>query len=261
MTKSERQQLIAEIRTSRKIGEEWIRRYQDGGPLAADLLLRAHAPLVHHIAHFYSRPHSRDWADCIQEGRLGVLRGASDYNPGEGAPSTWLAIWIRHYIQRFLINHCQGVRIPVQHYGKDRDSTWRPRTRMFSEMPDVATHEMELAFEDGLVDPNELPDEELSENELKTVIPRLVRWFLNGIHSARLREVLVRRFIAAAPESLLAIGDSFGLSRERIRQLEAEGLLECRRLAQAHGFSPWQSGTFEGWVAEGSRAIDLRIAA
>jgi RNA polymerase sigma factor (sigma-70 family) len=262
MTRAELRKIVAAVKKDRVLGEEWILRYQAKDPLAAEVLVRAHNGLVRFVSLKYSRPHFRDWDDCMQEGRMGLLRGARDWKPGlSPSPATYLAIWIRHHVQRFLTNAGQGVRIPVHHYTKQRgeerakDSIARPRTRTFTELASHSPQEDVPAFEDVLVADGPGADDDLSEHEFEMAVPRLALWFLSKCATSERRNVLLRRFLSEPAETLQQIGESRGVSREWIRLVEKAALEGCRDAALKSGFPIDRSSTFEAWVCAAADSL------
>ena len=259
MTKSERARLVREIRTNRATSESWIVRFQDGDPDAGGVLVEAHQPLVAKTAMRYCRPDSRDWDDCMQEGSLGVLRGAKTFEPGKGAPTTYLMPWIRHKVQRFLIDRAQGVRIPAgQYLKKNSDGAYKhsfvySRTSLFGDMSSPQSDGDVRPFEDTLVDPDARPEHDLSDLLHARAMAKLEAWFLVRLKPVQ-AEILSRRS-ADPEETLKQIGDSRGVTRERIRQIEAEAFAECVRLAKWSGFEPSRSRSFEEWVLRASERL------
>ena len=263
MTKAEFRKLVASIKKDRALSEEWILRFQAKDPMAADVLVRAHNGLVRYVALKYSRPHLRDWEDCMQEGRMGLLRGAETWKPDISSPSTYLAIWVRHHIHRFLTDRGQGVRFPVHFYSKKpgeeraKESLARPRTRTFTELANNSTEDDTPAFEEALVCGGPGVDEELSDHEFEMAVPRLALWFLSKCATHERRTVLLRRFLSEPPETLQQIGDSRGVSREWIRLVEKAALEGCRDAAMQAGFPVYRSSTFEAWVCAAADRLGM----
>jgi RNA polymerase primary sigma factor len=259
LTKVERTRAVKEIRTTRAISEAWIVRFQEGDPAAAGILVEAHQPLVAKTAMRYCRPDSRDWDDCLQEGSLGVLRGAETFEPGKGAPTTYLMPWIRHKVQRFLINCAQGVRIPSYQYqrknadGSHAQSFRYSRTALFTDLSIGRSQDEPLPFEDTLVAPDAEPERDLADLLYARAMAKLEAWFLVRLKAAQ-AEILARR-CSDPEETLQQIGESRGVSRERIRQVETEALEECKRLAKWSGFDPSRHDSFEAWVTRASERL------
>lgn len=246
MKLADRKEAALAARTDQAANLVWIKAYQDGHPFAADILVRAHDPLVATIARRYCRPDSRDWEDCLQQGRRGILVGAARHDLREGS-STHLWTWARLHINRWLIECGQGVRLPVHHYDRGggrklRASLWHPRSTMFSDMAREMSSDLELAFEDTLVSDEPLAEDALTDAERAALCRRLAVWLLSQT-TPRNAEIIFDRF-RSQPRTLLEIGDRMGVSRERIRQLEEEALTRFRRLLPSSdglSFDEWLS--------------------
>lgn len=255
---------LADLRNTPAMSVEWIRRYRGGDLSAGRDLVLAHAPLVRAMARRYSRPHARDWDDCLQEGSIGILRACDSYTESNGAPSTYFWLWVRHFINRFLVTRGQCVRLPTHLYQKSpgheraRASVWKPRTRLFSEMPDLGHSDLDQAFEDALVDDAAFPDEQTSDAQIQAVMPQLAEWFLSRI-SKREASVLRRRF-SETEETLDAIARDYGVTRERIRQVESAALDVCVQRARQAGIRPRRGESFVAWIARAGDVVLARAA-
>jgi RNA polymerase sigma factor (sigma-70 family) len=160
--------------------------------------------------------------DLAQEGRLGALRAARDYDPARGAKFlTYAYYWIRHYMLSAL--QTGDVSIPE----RSRDAL-----RLSGGMPVVLSLDTPLpGWEQDLAallpgDPDPEPDQVLDRTKarLREALGRL---------KAREREVLVRRFYRG--ETLDAIGLSWSLTRQRVAQIERRALLRLRLLLGQEG--------------------------
>ncbi len=252
----EQKQLAATIRKDPVLGKEWIARYQGGDQLAGEILLRVHHGFVRNIAMRYSRPWHRDWFDCLQEGNLGLLEGCRRCDmTHDGSYLNYLQMWIRMRILRMLINQGQGVRIPVHCYqpsysrrtGERKESVWKPRTRLFSEMPDETTQADQLAWEETIIDDAPLATDALTEARLTKAMKRVAEWFLKQL--TEIESDVLRRRNAEPREILSDIGARYGFTRENARLTEERALGKCRAKAMyfAHGVADFRDD-FAQWV-------------
>ena len=230
------------------------RRIAEGDVRARDRMVRANLRLVVNIARGYVGK-GLALQDLIEEGNLGLLRAVEGYDPNVGTRfSTYASYWIKQSIKRALINSAKTIRIPA--YMVELLSKWRRASaRLADELGRTATPE-EVARILGLQkkklpiikkaikiynstpqtdqtesgwslgemvmdDRSKTPEDELLETDiLKTV--------LEMIETMDPREATVLRMRFGLeeynPHTLKEIGESLGLTRERVRQIETEAL-------------------------------------
>jgi RNA polymerase primary sigma factor len=231
------------------------KRIERGDVEAKHRLIESNLRLVVSIAKRY-RGMGLPLLDLIQEGSIGLDRAAEKFDWRRGNKfSTYATWWIRQAIQRAVSNNGRTIRIPV-HALERRRQVERARQQLESELGRRPTRG-ELAAASGLtpstvddvlamtrttislnqplgsdggvpVELGELVadpraqnmDDELQREQLHLILRRAMA----GL-SARERLVLERHFgLAGAPETLQQIGADLGLTRERVRQLEAHAL-------------------------------------
>ena len=226
----------------------------EGDLEARDRMVRANLRLVVNIARGYTGK-GLGLQDLIEEGNLGLLRAVEGFDPGMGTRfSTYASYWIKQSIKRALINSAKAIRIPA--YMVELLSKWRrASTRLSDELGRTPTPE-EVARVLGLPrkklpiikkailiynltpqtdqadigwslgemimdDRSRSPDEELLENDnLSFVMGQL------DLMDPRESAVLRMRFGLGQyePQTLKEIGETLGLTRERVRQIETEAL-------------------------------------
>jgi RNA polymerase primary sigma factor len=240
---------------------ELARAVQDGDSEARDHLVRANLRLVVNLARAY---HGKGVAmeDLIAEGNLGLMRAAEAFDPEMGTRfSTYASYWVKQSIKRGLINSGKTIRIPA--YMAQLLAEWRRATAQLQEQLGRTPTQDEIALRlgvsqkklnlikkalrihnagqeadeetgplDGLLggDPAQRPDTQaMAADELREVLGQLDR--LEGREATVLR--LRFGLSGEEPMTLNQIGDRMGLTRERIRQIEQEGLAHLRGLLQA----------------------------
>ena len=226
----------------------------NGDIRARDRMVRANLRLVVNIARGYTGK-GLGLQDLIEEGNLGLLRAVEGFDPAIGTRfSTYASYWIKQSIKRALINTAKTIRIPA--YMVELLSKWRrASTRLAEELGRTPTPE-EVARVLGLPrkklpiikkairiynltpqtdqtdagwslgemimdDRIRSPEDELIENDnLTHVLCQLERMDQREATVLRMRFGLDDH----EPRTLKEIGETLGLTRERVRQIETEAL-------------------------------------
>jgi RNA polymerase primary sigma factor len=224
-----------------------------------EMMVRAHLGLVRTIARKYRDHSSLDLADLIQEGTLGLMRGIEKYSYRRGVKvSTYASWWIRQAITRAMADQGRTIRVPV-HMAETARQVQRERGK-FQRRHGRDPHAEEIAAQSGIRadqiarslalvgEPKSLDapvgeDGDASFGDLiedtAAISPHAaaeidaLRSCLADVLSEltpREERILRLRFgIGGASEHTLAeIGETFGVTRERIRQIEAKALDKLR---------------------------------
>ena len=229
------------------------KRVERGDRAAKERMINSNLRLVVHVAKRY-RGHGVPFGDLIQDGVIGLNRAVEKFDWRKGFKfSTYATWWIRQAVQRSVAGQARTIRVPT-HVHERRQTLNRHARKLETELGRPPT-EKELAKSTGLKlqhveealsvpearaslnspvgdeDGSEFGDlfadeaagspEELAEDALRA---RAVREGLAQLPE-RERRILELRFgIDTDPHSLEAIGAELELTRERVRQLEAQAL-------------------------------------
>ncbi len=235
-------------------------RYRETGDLdAAYRLVASNLRLVVKLAHEYHR-NPLALLDLIQEGNIGLMQAVKKYDPSRGVKlSSYAAWWIRAYILRYIMDNWKMVKLGTTEaqrklFFKLRQEQERLISQGFEATPkllaerlnvteqDVVEMDQRLGHDEVSLDApigedgketradRSLPstamptDERLGNEQLKRIFREKLAEFAKTLDGKE-RFIFERRLISDEPLTLQEIGDHYGVSRERARQIEA-GLVQ-----------------------------------
>ena len=241
---------------------ELAAKIKRGDNEARALMIRSNLRLVVKIAHDYANL-GLPLLDLISEGNIGLMKAVERFDPAKGGKlSTYAAWWIKQSIKRALANQSKTIRLPV--HLVDKISKMRRVAMQMSEELGREPTDDELAEEVGLssakvsqlktvaIRPASLdapisdddttefgeivgdaealtPFERLRDKNLRDEVGDLL-----SVLDEREKKIIYSRFglDGGKAKTLEEVGKKFGVTRERIRQLQNIALMKLRRALQ-----------------------------
>jgi RNA polymerase sigma-32 factor len=235
------------------------KRFQEhGDPEAAAKLVTSHLRLVAKIAMGY-RGYGLPASELISEGNIGLMQGVKKFEPDRGFRlATYAMWWIRASIQEYILRSWSLVKMGTTAAQKKlffnlrrmksqidafEDGDLRPEhvTKIATDLgvteDEVTSMNRRMAmggdtslnvmvgedgdaqWQDWLVDTDPLQDERLAESQEKDVRHDMLTQAMDALND-REKHILAERRLADDPKTLEELSQVYGVSRERVRQIE-----------------------------------------
>jgi RNA polymerase primary sigma factor len=234
-------------------------RIRNGDEEARTHMIKANLRLVVKIAHDYSG-YGLSLSDLISEGNIGLMNAVERFDPEKGGKlSTYGAWWIKQSIKRALANQSKTIRLPI--HMVDKIARMRRIAAILTEALGREPTDDELAEELGLprqkiamlkqasqrpasldapinegeaTEYGEIISDEAASDPLEMLSDKNLHDEIGGLLSIlneRERKIIDERFglTGLKPMLLEDVGREFGVSRERIRQLQNSALAKMRK--------------------------------
>ncbi len=247
-----------------------IKLVEDGDTHAARRLVESNLRLVVKIAHEYRQAH-QNLMDIVQEGNIGLMQAVSKYDPHRGVKlSSYAAWWIRAYILKFILNNHRIVKVGTTQAQRKlffnlKKESDKLLARGFSadagaiakaldvRERDVVEMQKRLGANDASFDApigsgddestrtrhdvvealdGQRPDEVVEASQFQALLKAKVHDFASSLHG-RDERIFRGRWLSDEPMKLRELGEEFGVSRERTRQIEKKLLGRVKQYLQA----------------------------
>ncbi|MCP4717063.1 MAG: sigma-70 family RNA polymerase sigma factor [Deltaproteobacteria bacterium] len=231
-----------------------VRYRETGDAQAAYKLVTANLRLVVKIALEHQRQWMMSLQDLIQEGNLGLMQAVKNFDPYRGVKLSYYAsYWIKAYILKYIMDNWKLVKIGTtqvqrklffnlqkeknrlekmgfypgparlaEALGTDEDKVVEMEQRLGDWEPSLdqpVGDDWKETRGDMLSADDELFDEGLADNELQQIFNLKLEGF-RQLADEKEQDILEKRLLASRPETLQAIGDIYGITKERVRQIE-----------------------------------------
>jgi RNA polymerase sigma-32 factor len=246
-----------------------VRYSRTGDMAAARRLITANLRLVVKISQEYRRAH-RNLLDLIQEGNIGLIQAVQKYDPYRGVKlSSYAAWWIRAYILKFILANWRIVKIGTTQAQRKLFFNLRKEREKLEKMGyevearhlaaaldvserDVVEMERRLGSSETSLDspvrgdegggrtqgdfvpaaPTVRPDLQVEVGEFQELLRTKLQAFGSMLKDREL-DIFRERLLNDAPATLQDIGEKYGVSRERARQIEERLKKKLRRFLEA----------------------------
>jgi RNA polymerase sigma-32 factor len=242
--------------------EYGIRVQEKGDKDAAYVLVTSNLRLVVKIALEFQRVWMQNLLDLIQEGNIGLMQAVKKFDPYKNVKFSYYAsFWIKAYILKFIMDNWRLVKIGTTQgqrklffkLKKEKarlvEQGFDPKPKLLSERLGVSEREIvdmdqrldgwdvsldaplkndsETERIEFLSTESESVEEQVSKKEIELLLHNKITEFRKKM-TAREIEIFELRIFSDNPVTLQDIGDRYGISRERVRQIEKNIIRKMR---------------------------------
>lgn len=252
-----------EILSREEMDELAIRIHEQNDRSAAYRLVSANLRLVVKVAMDFQKFWMQNFMDLVQEGNIGLIKATKKFDPYKGVKFSYYATyWIRAYILKFLMNNWRLVKLGTTQAQRKLFFSLNKERKLlesqgFLPEPELLAKRLKVKKAEVIEMSSRLSNNEVSlespvgqdsDDEQISFIPsgepgiedtlclkdmkKKLRDFIQTLksrHNEKERLILEKRLLTDDPLTLQNISEIFGVSRERIRQIEAGLLKKIRR--------------------------------
>jgi RNA polymerase sigma-32 factor len=255
---------------TREEEEQLARRFtEDGDPKAAYVLVVSNLRLVVKIAMDYQKSWVTNVMDLIQEGNLGLIKAVKKFDPFKNIKLSYYAsFWIKAYILKYILDNWRLVKVGTTQaqrklfFNLQKEKArlsargFKPTAKDLASVLNVGEQDVvemseRLALPEKSLDypsredygaplrdmipaPAMPVDDRLSDREARERFREKLEEFRGGLAPREL-DIFSNRIMAEEPETLQQIGNRYGITRERTRQLEAKIITKLKEFLQRDG--------------------------
>ena len=231
-----------------------IKVRENGDSDAAYIMVTSNLRLVVKIALEFQRVWMQNLLDLIQEGNIGLMQAVKKFDPYKNVKFSYYAsFWIKAYILKFIMDNWRLVKIGTtqgqrklffklrKEKQKLIEEGFDPKPKLLSERLGVSEREItdmdqrldgwDVSLDAPVKDDSdtekieflkttvESAEDQVAKKEIETLIHNKIEEFKKQMTQREL-EIFEKRIFSDDPVTLQEIGDSYGISRERVRQVE-----------------------------------------
>jgi RNA polymerase sigma-32 factor len=235
---------------------------EHGDSEAAYVLVTANLRLVVKIALEFQRVWMQNLLDLIQEGNIGLMQAVKKFDPYKNVKFSYYAsFWIKAYILKFIMDNWRLVKIGTtqgqrklffklkKEKQKLIDQGFDPKPKLLSERLGVSEREIvdmdqrldgwDVSLDAPLKDDSDTERVELLRDDVESVENQVAKKEIEALlhnkiaefkktMTSRELEIFEQRIFSDTPATLQEIGDRYGISRERVRQVEMNIIKKMR---------------------------------
>ena len=239
-----------------------IKVQQNDDHEAAYVLVTSNLRLVVKIALEFQRIWMQNLLDLIQEGNIGLMQAVKKFDPYKNVKFSYYAsFWIKAYILKFIMDNWRLVKIGTtqaqrklffklkKEKQKLLDNGFDPRPKLLSEKLGVSEREIvnmdqrldgwDVSLDAPLKDDTDTEmieflnaetvsvEDQVAKKEMEALLGNKIAEFRKKMTPREL-EIFDQRIFSDTPTTLQEIGDRYGISRERVRQVEKNIIKKMR---------------------------------